>query len=65
MSIIEKISLATGAPQKTVLQGFLGFLVLFVVFGIGDSIITNLIGVAYPAFMSFYALESKGIDDDK
>lgn len=37
----------------------------FVVFGIGSSVLTTLIGVAYPAFMSFVALESDGEDDDK
>ena len=47
------------------LQYALVFLVMFVVFGIGSSLITNLIGVAYPCFMSFYALESEGADDDK
>ena len=64
-STIAKISQATGYPQKTVLQVFLALLVLFIVFGIGQSILTNLIGVAYPAFMSFIALESPGDDDDK
>jgi len=34
-------------------------------FGVGQVYITNLIGVAYPAFMSFLALESEGLDDDK
>ena len=38
---------------------------MFVVFGVGSSILTTLIGVAYPAFMSFVALESDGEDDDK
>ena len=38
---------------------------MFVVFGIGSSLLTTLIGVAYPAFMSFVALESDGEDDDK
>ena len=41
------------------------FMVLFIVFGVGASVLTNIIGVAYPVFMSFYALESEGSDDDK
>ena len=43
----------------------MALLVLFIVFGVGQSILTNLLGVAYPAFMSFNALESEGTDDDK
>jgi len=43
----------------------MGLMVLFIVFGVGSSILTNIIGVAYPAFMSFVALESDGADDDK
>ena len=65
MTIIEKISKATGLPQQKVLQSAMALVVLFIVFGIGQSILTNLIGVAYPAFMSFVALESEGTDDDK
>ena len=33
-------------------------------FGVGASYITTAIGVAYPAFMSFLALESDAKDDD-
>ncbi len=65
MQLVEKISHTTGMPKKQVLQGMMALVVLFIVFGIGQSILTNLIGVAYPAFMSFHALESEGDDDDK
>jgi receptor expression-enhancing protein 5/6 len=34
-------------------------------FGIGASYVTCLIAVAYPAFMTFLALESPDEDDDK
>ena len=33
--------------------------------GIGQTYITVALGVAYPAFMSFLALESEGTEDDK
>jgi len=39
--------------------------VLAVMLGVGATYITHCIGVAYPAFMSFIALESQGMDDDK
>ena len=65
MGLIQKISQTTGIPQQKVLQYIMVLGILFIVFGIGQAILTNLIGVAYPVFMSFYALESDGDDDDK
>lgn len=64
MGILDTISQATGLPKAKVLKGSLVFLVLFVVFGIGQAIITNIIGVAYPVFMSFHALESRDSSND-
>ncbi len=65
MGLFDTISNATGLPKKKVLQLGLSSMILFIVFGIGASVLTNLIGVAYPVFMSFHALESEGEDDDK
>ena len=42
---------------------FIGMAAVFL--GIGQTYITVLLGVAYPAFMSFLALESEETDDDK
>ncbi len=65
MEIIKQASAATGVPFPKLMQYSLVAGVLLVMFGVGQSYITNLIGVAYPAFMSFIALESEGTEDDK
>ncbi len=55
----------TGQPKDKLLKYGLIGLVLFVVFGIGQAILTTLLGVAYPVFMSFHALEQAGKGEDK
>ena len=65
MEILKKISEKTGIETKKLTNYGLGLAVACVMFGIGSSYITNVIGVAYPAFMSFLALESEGLEDDK
>ena len=64
MGLLEKAATQTGLPKATILKLGLSFLVLFVVFGIGSALITNLLGVAYPVFMSFHALETHDRSDD-
>lgn len=59
--IAEKTGLETG--QITVGLGVIG--VIFLLFGIGAHIITDSIGILYPAYMSFKAIESPESDDDK
>ena len=39
--------------------------VALVMLGFGESYIVNILGVVYPCFMSFLALDSDGLDDDK
>ena len=65
MEVLNTISKKTGTPIKSLMQYTLISMVVLVMLGIGQTYITNLIGVAYPAFMSFMALESDGLDDDK
>ena len=65
MEVFEQISKATGMPIRSLFQYSLVSAVVFVMFGVGQTYITNIVGVAYPAFMSFVALESDGLDDDK
>ena len=36
-----------------------------VMLGFGETYIVNILGVVYPCFMSFLALDSDGQDDDK
>ena len=38
---------------------------VMVMLGIGNTYITCLLGVAYPCFQSFLALETEGEEDDK
>jgi hypothetical protein len=63
--ILKQVSDATGQPVSSLMQYSLVLGVMMVMFGVGSSYITNLLGVAYPAFMSFLALESDGLEDDK
>ena len=63
--ILDQIEGATGLPRSQLgSYGLIGG-VLLVMLGVGNEYITTLLGVVYPAFMSFIALESKEVDDDK
>ena len=65
MELLNTLSAKTNIPIKSLMQYSLIGAVALVMLGIGQTYITNIIGVAYPAFMSFLALESDGLDDDK
>ena len=63
--VFETVESATGLMKPQILQYGLISSVLLVMLGVGQSIITTLIGVVYPAFASFIALETEEKEDDK
>ena len=65
MDALQKVADTLGMPVKSLMQYAMWTSVAFVMLGIGQTYITNVVGVAYPAFQSFRALESSGMDDDK
>ena len=62
---LDQVAAALGmtVPQLTRYAMYLG--IACVMLGVGSTYITVAIGVAYPVFMSFIALESDGGEDDK
>jgi receptor expression-enhancing protein 5/6 len=67
MGLLDKVKEATGFEKQTIVKGAFVGIALFVFFGIGQAILTTLLGVAYPVFMSFHALENDDVNknDDK
>ena len=64
-AVISQISSVTGLKPQQVMTYSLSIAVVLVMLGVGQAYITQIIGVAYPCFKSFIALETDGKDDDK
>lgn len=62
--LFSTIAQQTLVPRRFVSSGTVGFLALFAIFGLGQSLMSTLIGVIYPAYQSMKALESATKDDD-
>ena len=62
---MEQIKKATGLNESQILSYGLTIAVMMVVFGIGSSYVTCLIGVAYPAFKSFLTLDQENPKEEK
>lgn len=62
---VKMISEKTGLPASYLAIGSVAFAFLLVLFGICSSLLVNIVGILYPAYVSFKAIESKETDDDK
>ena len=63
--IVELISAKTGQKAEHVQWGLGGLVVMILFCGIGGSLVTKMVGFAYPAFESLKATESVDGADDK
>ncbi|XP_061097964.1 receptor expression-enhancing protein 6-like [Conger conger] len=61
---LGKIEEKTGVQKKFIFFGALAVIGVYLIFGYGASLLCNLIGFAYPAFVSIKAIESSNKDDD-
>ncbi|RWS29553.1 receptor expression-enhancing protein 5-like protein [Leptotrombidium deliense] len=62
--LLDKVEKTTGVKKLYIVQGFLGFLSIYMILGHFAEFICNGVGFVYPAYASIAALESANKDDD-
>lgn len=61
---LEKLEKKTGVDRLYLFLGITGFIALYLVFGIGQQLVSNIFGFLYPAYCSMKALETPKKEDD-
>jgi len=63
--VVKTIAEKLNVPTSYVAIGSVLVVFLMVFLGLGSGLIVNLVGILYPAYMSFKAIESEDPEDDK